>query len=189
MDVLSVVLGVGTFLGGSGTLFLYRENHTESARKKRIEEIDSRLKEALTPLQLDVTSLHAKLDAETTHTATVVEAAISRSLEPLRDQVSTLNTKVEPLWRSLESIAIDAARVLHQPDPARAEIDDLLESFTEGTLTVDEELSLRRFLVQIRNWEPGQDLGFPVHAGEPTAAAILLSTMDLSRVRRKQERS
>ena len=46
-------------------------------------------------------------------------------------------------------------------------------------------MELRHYLEQIKEWEPGQDIGFPVLPAEPTSAAVLLAIMGLNRVRRK----
>lgn len=192
MDIATILLTAGTALGGSGSIFLWLETKTESGRKRRGAEIDHHLSQALTPIQSDLQSIHAKLDADSLHSATIIKAAIGEALEPVKDQISTLNTKIEPLWKSLEAMAIAQVQVLHQPDPARAEIDHLLEALhaeLEGgpLMPADDYLRLRHFLVLIKSWEPGQDLGFPVSAGEPTSAGILLSIMGLTRERRRQE--
>jgi hypothetical protein len=94
---------------------------------------------------------------------------------PLRQDVAVLKSQVEVFWKA---VALDAAKILHQPDPARAQMDHLLEALVEDILTPEEELQLRKYLVAVRNWEPGQDAGFPVSPGEQTAAAILLRTME-----------
>ena len=93
------------------------------------------------------------------------------------DRLAGIDVKVELYWTTM---AMNAAKNLHQPDPRRASVDRLLEAFMEGTLTADERIELKKILVQIRNYEPGKSqLDFPVMPGEQTSAAILLSTMDL----------
>ena len=113
-----------------------------------------------------------------------MKSVVHEALEPVKHSITELTTKVEPLWQALVQGALHNAEVLHHPDPERAEIDALLDHFKENTLTGDEELQLRRYLVQIKNWEPGQDLGFPVYDSEPSAAANLLSMLDLVRIYR-----
>lgn len=104
----------------------------------------------------------------------------STSQRASAEKISKMEVKVDMYWTSFEQAAIGAAKILHQPDPRRAHIDHLLEAFMEGTLTSDERIELKKILVQIRNFEPSQPpMDFPVYPGEQTAAAILLSTMDL----------
>jgi hypothetical protein len=188
VDVLSIVLGVTAVFGSGGTVAYWRVTHSDSARNKRKEEIGAQITTAIAPLQSDIHGIRTKLDSDSTHAASVIKAALHDALEPIRDQVSTLNTKIEPLWEALVQGARHNAEVLHHPDPERAELDELLDHFQENTLTFGEELRLRRFLVKIKNWEPGIDLGFPVYESEPSAAANLLSMLDLVRIYRERSR-
>lgn len=194
MDVLSIVLGAGTAIGGGGTIFMWLDTRTDRGRKRRKAEIDHRLTAALGPIQQELQAVHAKLDSDSLHADLAIKAAINEAMVPVKDQLSTLNTKIEPLWKALEAMAVAQVQVLHQPDPARAEIDSLLEELhaeIDGgpLMTGARYLKLRGFLTQIKSWEPGQSLGFPVLPGEPTSAGILLSIMGLSRERRRQERA
>lgn len=95
---------------------------------------------------------------------------------------------VEALQRQhIDQLTMSLMKQLHQPDPRRAVIDNLLEQYMEGTITDAEIIQLKKFLVKIRNFEPAENqaeesirvLGFPVFPGEQTNAAILLGTMDL----------
>lgn len=192
MDILSIVLAGSTALGGGGTLFLWLETRTSRYRDQRSNELDVRIKTMLQPLQTDVTSLHTKLDADSEHSITVIRAAIHDALEPIRDQVVTLNTKVEPLWTALINMGINQTTVLHQPDPRRAEYDKLLEQLQDELrggplMTVEAYARLQHYLTLTKTWEPGDDIGFPVLPAEPTSAAILLAIMGLSRARRVHE--
>lgn len=104
----------------------------------------------------------------------------STELKSLHDKLSQMSVKVDMYWASLEQLAMNAAKGLHQPHPERQRLDHLLEQFIEGTLTDTERTELKKILVQIRNYEPtSPPLEFPVLQGEQTFAAILLSTMDL----------
>jgi hypothetical protein len=188
VDVLSIVLAVGTALGGGGTVFMWADSRGEKAGKKRRLEIQAHVSEAIGPVQKDVSQMHAKLDHLAEHSAIQVKAALYEALEPLKDQIATLNTKIEPLWTSLVQSALHNAEVLHHPDPGRAHMDRLLEHFRDNILTRDEELELRRYLVKIKDWEPGEDLGFPVYETEPSSAANLLSMLDLVRIYRESSR-
>ena len=192
MDVLSLVLGVSTAVGTATSIGLWRESRGESTRGKRAAEVKAIVDAALAPVQLDLQGLHAKLDSDASRTTLVIRAVMSESLEPIRDQLSTLNTKVEPLWTALINMGINQTNVLHQPDPRRAEVDTLLEELQDelmnGHLMSQPDFTrLREFLNKIKSWEPGQEIGFPVLPAEPTSAAILLSVMGLSRQRRSQE--
>ena len=192
MDVLSLVLGVSTAVGTATSIGLWRESHGESTRGKRAAEVKAIVDAALAPVQLDLQGLHAKLDSDASRTTLVIKAVMSESLEPIRDQLSTLNTKVEPLWTALINMGINQTNVLHQPDPRRAEVDTLLEELQDelmnGHLMSQPDFTrLREFLNKIKSWEPGQEIGFPVLPAEPTSAAILLSVMGLSRQRRSRE--
>lgn len=115
----------------------------------------------------------------------VSQKEIAADVREVRDTLIEQGVKVNSFWTqftaTMTEVAVNQAKILHQPDPRRAHIDHLLEAFMEGTLTADERLDLRKFLVQIRNYDPGgpSTLEFPVYPGEQTAAAILLSTMDL----------
>ena len=192
MDVLSICLAVGTGLGSVGTYAGWRETHSDRVISKRTAETRAMIEAALAPITGELNSIHAKIDADGTQQTLIIKTVLSETLEPMRDQLSTLNTKVEPLWTALINMGINQTNVLHQPDPRRAEIDGLLEELqdelTNGHMMSQPDYSkLRMFLNKIKTWEPGTDLGFPVLPAEPTSAAILLSVMGLSRQRRAQE--
>lgn len=189
VDVLNIVLAVSTALGSAGTVAFWRETHSDGKRAKRTAETRAMIETAIAPLLLDLQVVHAKMDADSSQTTLIIKTVLSEALEPVRDQLSTLNTKVEPLWTALINMGINQTNVLHQPDPRRAEIDSLLEELQDelanGHLMSQPDYTrLREFLNRIKYWEPGMDIGFPVLPAEPTSAAILLSVMGLSRQRR-----
>lgn len=97
-----------------------------------------------------------------------IRATVAEAMQPVVTELTEIKV----------NLGIAMAKILHQPDPRRAHIDRLLEAFMEGTLTVDERTELKKHLNVISKWEPGQDSPYPIHAGEPVAAAILLLTMD-----------
>jgi len=99
-----------------------------------------------------------------------IRATVAEAMQPVVTELTEIKV----------NLGIAMAKILHQPDPRRAHIDRLLESFMEGTLTGDERNELKKHLNVISKWEPGQDSPYPIHAGEPVAAAILLLTMDNS---------
>ncbi len=117
------------------------------------------------------------LEQNVSHTPTDIEAAIIRALQPVVINMTDLGTKMDVLWELQLQAAKDAARILHHPEEGRFAIDRLLDAFIEDALTPTEEIQLRKYLVTIRDWEPGEDVGFPVYQGEQMAAAAILRTM------------
>jgi|ERR1700722_1332508 len=179
--ILAIILAVLAALGGIGTVFLWLDSRSERSRKKRNDEVDHRLAEALAPIHQELSAMRGDF-----------KSAMHEAMEPVKVQVAELNTKIEIPWRTLEQLAITNAIDLHKPHPGAERIDALLDAFIaysrgEGPFSADDELALRHFLTIIRNWKPGQDVGFPVEDGDPTRAAIVLTTMELIRIRRKQE--
>lgn len=160
----SVIAAIAAWLG-------WRESHAE----RDSDSLRAMIESCLQPLSARVTLVEQRLIDVDSRSRDAIEAAITRALQPIQSQVAVLESKMDVFWKQ---VAMDAAKILHQPDPRRADIDSLLESFMEDALSPDEELELRKYLLKIRNWEPGQDLGFPVYPGEQTAAAILLRTMN-----------
>jgi hypothetical protein len=190
VDVATLVLAVSTALGGGGTIFLWLETHAASFRDRRTKEAKNLVTQTIAPMQADLATLHARVEADREHHAALMAAELGKALEPVRDQLSILNTKVEPLWTALINMGINQTNVLHQPDPRRHEVDALLEQLQDELrggelMRADDFLRLRHFLELIKTWEPGQDIGFPVLPAEPTSAAILLSVMGLNRQRRR----
>lgn len=179
IDVTNIALAVATAISAASAAFAWRDARGDRDRKRYKEQIALEV----VPLDGRVSALELKFEALLEANAALIETAIIRAVEPLATKLTVLETKMDVFWRQ---VALDAAKILHQPDPARHRIDCLLEAFMEDTLSADEELELRKELVKIRNWEPGQDLGYPVHPGEQTAAAILLRTMEHATTRRKR---
>lgn len=153
-----------------------------NSRKDKREDTENRMRELS---KIESEPLKEILYAHTTRLAQDgdrlgrIEAMQKENGDELRsiaEKLAGIDVKVGFYW---EQQAMNAAKQLHQPDPRRAHIDTLLEAFMEGTLTSDERIELKKELVKMRNYEPGQDLGYPVNAVDPTNAAILLGTMDL----------
>lgn len=170
MDWLNLAIAAGTLIAALIGYVAWRETHSDRARDRQQVQID----QTVVPLSNRLDLLEQKFADTMAHNQEMLEVVLARQLQPLSEQVRVLETKMDVFWKS---VAVDAAKILHQPDPKRAHIDKLLEAFMEDTLTEDEELQLRKYLVTIRNWEVGMEVGFPVHPGEQTAAAILLRTM------------
>lgn len=186
MDIVTILMTAGTAIGGSGSLFLWMETRGERGSKRRKDKRLAEVNDLIEPVKTELTQVHAKLDHMHDHTSSQVKAALYEALEPVKDQLIQLNTKVEPLWTALVQGAMHNAEVLHHPEPARAELDTLLDHFRDNILTPDEELALKRYLVKIKNWEKGQDIGFPVYESEVSAAANLLAMLDLVRIYRER---
>lgn len=187
MDVLSIVVGACALIGGAGsmgTVAYWREVHRSGRKQDRHEEIGNHL----APLQSDIRSLKETVEQIPAQRQAEMKATVHEALEPVRHSITELTTKVEPLWQALVAGAIHNAEVLHHPNPERAELDDLIDHFKANTLTRDEELLFRRYLNTIKNWEPGQDVGFPVYDSEPSAAANLLSMLELVRIFRERSK-
>lgn len=169
MGAIAAVIAMGV------SVVAWRERHSdrETERIKAIarnesQQMSAQLLELATRLDNVVTrqnDLAAQLHE--------MNERMGRSL----DRLAVMETKIEVFWRS---VAMDAAKIIHSPDPRRARVDTLLESFMNGTLTKEEDQELRKVLIVMRDAEPGRspDPGFPVYPGEQIAAAILLRTME-----------
>ena len=164
----------------------YRDNHKNNEHHDLHDLIEEIAKEVATqanePLK-DLIADHTTRLTQSGDRLNRVEDLIKNKSSDLRTAIDTMTkmgVKVDMYWTTLETLAINAAKNLHQPDPRRARVDHLLEAFMEGTLTAEERIDLKKILVQMRNYEPGKTtLDFPVIPGEPTMAAILLSTIDI----------
>jgi hypothetical protein len=180
-----IFLGSGTVAAAVAAWFsvhLTRRGHNKEDRRNEFEQV---VQKAIHPIDMRVQALEGQCN----NMPVTIDSLIIRALKPIEAQLGTLNTKIDPVWRALEELAVDMAKNLHHPDPDRADFDTLLDHFMAHTLTPDEDLRLRRYLNAVKTWRPGVDLGFTVYDGEPTYAAILLRTMELSRIRRNQEQN
>lgn len=173
-DMLVALSGVMTALTG---YLLWKDAHADRGDKK----LQALVEQLLTPTNSEIVILRQQV-ADSQHDAEqTLEDVVRRSLAPLIEKQGELVTRVAVLENTqgfLRDLMHSQAQVLHQPDPRRAHVDILLEALMEDRLTPAEEEELREYLTIIKNWEPGQDVGFPVHPGEPTSASILLATMD-----------
>lgn len=175
MDVTSIILAIVAALSLGVAFLSWRDRRRLQAGKHLDKRLDDKITRHLQPVEVRINAITAEVEHLNRTLPDTIQALVAREIQPLREDIRALNTKVEVFWRN---VGLDLAKVLHQPDPARAHIDALLEAFMNGTLSSRERLELRKYLFQIRNWEPGQQLDFPVHPGEQTAAAILLRVMD-----------
>ena len=123
--------------------------------------------------------------------AAAVRNAVREEIEPLDARLALLNTRLTVVETKMDmvigGVAVGAAAVLHHPEPSRARVDYLLDSFREGSITEEEMDELKGHLHTIMNWEQhGDSLDggaagepeFIIYPGEPTAAALMLATMD-----------
>jgi len=160
----------------------YRENHrtkVDDTLHDVIREIANQANEPLKAILADHT-LRLTQSGDRQNRIEDMVKTNSVDLRAAIDTMTRMGVKVDMYWSTLEALAMNSAKNLHQPDPRRARIDHLLEAFMEGTLTDSERIDLKKYLVAIRNYEPGVTvLEFPVYPGEQTAAAILLSTIDI----------
>lgn len=162
--------------------FQWRENHADRGNVKRNAAIKAVVDNETRLLNATIQDHTTRLGQLVDHLGRIENLIkdVSTSQRESSDKISKMEVKVDMYWTSLEQLAMNSAKNLHQPDPRRAHVDHLLEAFMEGTLTPAERIELRKVLVQIRNVEPNSPpLDFPVYPGEQAAAAILLSTMDI----------
>jgi hypothetical protein len=164
------------------SVHITRRSHDKDDRKAEIKQA---VQEGFHPLDGRILALESQCN----NMPVTIDSLIVRALKPIEAQLVAQDTKIDPVWRALEELAVDMAKNLHHPDPDRAELDTLLDHFMAHTLTDAEDLVLRRYLNTIKTVTAGYNpaLGFTVYDGEPTYAAILLRTMELSRIRRRQE--
>jgi hypothetical protein len=146
------------------------KDEVEEARVEEADRVQKALDARMHPMELRINTLEINDE----HATDKLEASLSRALQPLVVQIADLGGKMDVLWEVQKQAALDAARILHHPEEARRMIDDLLDAFVEDTLTLEQEVQFRKYLVTIKNWNPGDDVGFPVYPGEQMAAAGLL---------------
>lgn len=176
------VSSVAGVLGLGISYFAYRERRADrisTGEADRVKSIVHAETESITARQLE---LSAQLENIVTRQAQLIQDIRSQNdrIGTMLDRLAVLETKTEVFWRS---VAMDAAKIIHSPDPRRKNIDELLDAFMNGRLTPEQEAELRNILEVMRDYEPGvTSLTFPVYPGEQIAAAILLRTLDVNKV-------
>jgi hypothetical protein len=184
MDPATITGFVLAFIAIVSLLIAWRQermahkDHKNSQFNQAVQQIAYK---AIEPVK-DSLAIHTTQMTQLGDRCSRIEDSVKENSSYIRDmteKISQMGVKVDTYWNTLESLAMNAAKGLHQPHPERARVDHLLEAFVEGTLTPEERTELKKILVQIRNYEPGTTLDFPVFPGEQTFAAILLSTMDI----------
>lgn len=98
------------------------------------------------------------------------------------NRLASLETKVDLFWRN---VSVDAAKILHSPDPAKARQDYLLEQFMAETITIDEVAELVELLETLlsdHDSRPGDRLAASVVLNAVTVryAAVNTSASDLA---------
>lgn len=167
-----VISALAAIIALSAVLFTRSDRHGKRAAKA----ISDAITKSLAPLEQRVSLLEQGTGPEARERdRLLIKGAIAEGLRPTENTVAAMAAKVDALWSQL---SVSMANILHQPDPARRHVDELLEAFVHNTLTPAERTELRKYLVTIKNWEPGKETPFPIHPGEQVAAAILLLTMD-----------
>jgi hypothetical protein len=192
VDIATVVLSIAGSAGGLGTIAYWLETRTSGARNRRKSDSQALINESLESVREDVTVLKTKVEADGNHVATVIKAALYEALDPIKEDITTLKSDTGAMWKSLEQLSVSLAEQMHKPHPENAELDALLDQYMDwvrgdGNFPVEQERKLRSYLKLVKNWRPGQEVGFVVDVGDPTRAATLLATMELTRIRRRQE--
>jgi hypothetical protein len=76
----------------------------------------------------------------------------------LRERIATIETKIEVFWRT---VCVDAARILHSPDPRLARRDELIEKFLAETMSrteLSEFIEMLQHLIDDHDAAPGDRL-------------------------------
>lgn len=176
MSIIALVTFITTVASVFVAVSAWWYSRSDRVNKTRTDRITRHIDEALRPIVERMTVFEQRIGPDAKeHDRLTMKGMIVESLEPVREQVTSMSVKVETLWANL---AVSMAQILHQPDPARAHVDVLLEAFMNGTLTSDERVELRKHLITIKSWEEGKPSDYPIIPGEQTAAAILLALMD-----------
>lgn len=168
--VISLMAALFTVLSGYIAYRSYKNGITKDEIEAEKNRVDTALDSRIHPVELRINTLEITSD----HAADKLEAMLSRALQPLVTEMAALGSKMDVLWEVQKQAALDAARILHHPLEDRRMIDKLLDAFVDDTLTPEEEIQFRKYLVIIKDWKPGDDVGFPVYQGEQLAASGLL---------------
>lgn len=173
----------GTVLGSFGSLaavvvaiVAFMHTRSQDDRAKADAHLQELIRGALDPLLTKITDQQQSIGYLTNRVAALEQGAQQHDarIGEILDRLARLETKIDVFWKS---VAMDAAKIIHSPDPKRQHIDELLDAFMNGTITAPQAEELREILTKLRDWEPGTPIDFPVHQGEQVAAAMLLATM------------
>lgn len=160
----------------------YRETHRGNEQAADLAKIKAAIQAEIQPLAQQVHDLSAQLSlqAERQKQQQRDIHELTERLGRVLDRIAIVETKIEVFWKA---VAMDAAKIIHSPDPRRQEVDELIEAFQaatsgRGIMRADQYNDLREILHFMRDWEPGTPSDFPIYPGEQFAAAVLLRTMD-----------
>lgn len=186
MFTISIIIVACTFVALLVSIITWFENHGDRGQRKAVELAKDAAEHAITPVTERLSLLEARTGPEARERDRLItKGMITEAIGPHSEVLARLDTKMTIMDDTWKSLAAEMVKILHQPDPARAVIDALLEGYMEGTLSSGDRLELRRHLVRIRNWEVGQDSPYPIHPGEQVAAAILLRALEQEDRRRR----
>lgn len=179
-DTWATILGgAGAAAGAAAAFFMYFADRGARGAARRNKAIEDLVHAGLEPLTLHDKEVAVKLAALAASITQISQdlAVVRERQEKIFDRTTVLETKMEVFWKN---VALDVAKVLHSPNPAREHLDVLLEDLIAGRLAVGTRRDeLRRVLRYIRDYHYGDPSDFPIYPGDQVAAAILLQTMDL----------
>lgn len=180
--MLGTAVAAGSFAVAGLALRYSRKDSASKASDDRIKQLAQEAQAAVKDTQSD----HSSRLIQLRESVGRVETSLKDTADQVRviaSKMVELDTKTGIAWQGYEQLVLgmakNMAQIMHQPDKAREPFDKLLEGFMDGTLTHNEYISLKKFLVDVKNWIPGKELGYPVQAWEPTAAGTFLSIIDL----------
>jgi hypothetical protein len=104
---------------------------------------------------------------------------IHEGLNEIKTDLAVIRTKVDPMWTGWNASIANSSSVLHHPEPSRYHIDALLDRLQDGVITIEEVTELRGHLETIMHWEPGLPAPYKIFQGEQSAAASMLSALDV----------
>lgn len=160
----------------------YRETHRDKVESADVAKIKAMIQAELQPLSQQVRDLKSQSDSVAARQIQQQQETreLSEKQGRILDRLAVIETKIEVFWKA---VAMDAAKIIHSPDPRRAVVDNLIEEFQRaadghGVMPTEDYNKLREILLSMRDWEPGMNSDFPIYPGEQFAAAVLLRTMD-----------
>jgi hypothetical protein len=184
--LLTIIIALGGLLGVAVAWLGYRESHRNNVKADDEAVIKAIISAEMAPLHNQVASITTVLDAVKGQ-QTIDSGRLGTTL----DRLAVLETKVEVFWKD---VAMNVSKIIHSPDPRRANIDRLMKTYqrylrNEGPyLTREQEKELHPILETMMNYEPGQPTDFPIYQGEQVAAGIMLAIMDNFHPRKEELR-
>lgn len=180
--LIAIVSTVATVLMAVIGWLVWRDSRRAAVKAQDDARIKAIVEAAILPLAQQVHDLNMQLNSAVERQRQLQGDVrdLTDRLGRVLDRVTVVETKIEVFWKS---VAMDAAKIIHSPNPKRREIDKLIEAFQEasegrGEMTSEQYVRLQEVLHTMRDWEPGKDSEFPIYPGEQFAAAVLLRTMD-----------